>query len=193
MRNGWNVSEALRYLKENFKPKPNSYAKKAVQTNNARSNSKPLQNGSSSRSKAQNYSDCEDSDEDIRASTDQVYDSEESDTESSSLMTGQRKKVFDFMNKATLMELQTVKSLSEKKASLIMELRPFKDWKDLLKKLESNKALSADLLNMAQELINKQNNVANILEKCNKMVKRLEAAIETGAGIVEQPKILNDE
>lgn len=193
VRNGWNVSEALRYLKENFKPKPNSYAKKAVQTNNARSNSKPLQNGSSSRSKAQNYSDCEDSDEEIRASTDQVYDSEESDTESSSLMTGQRKKVFDFMNKATLMELQTVKSLSEKKASLIMELRPFKDWKDLLKKLESNKALSADLLNMAQELINKQNNVANILEKCNKMVKRLEAAIETGAGIVEQPKILNDE
>ena len=106
-------------------------------------------------------------------------------------MTGQRRKVFEFMNTASLIELQTVKSLSEKKAALIVELRPFKDWVDLRKKLESNKALSADILNNAQELINKQNNVATILEKCNKMVKRLEAAIETGAGIVEQPQILN--
>ncbi|XP_017485620.1 PREDICTED: SWI/SNF-related matrix-associated actin-dependent regulator of chromatin subfamily A containing DEAD/H box 1 homolog [Rhagoletis zephyria] len=196
VRNGWNVSEGLRYLKEHFKTKSNSYANKTYAGNNARtstSSSKPTQNGSSSRSKsqAQNYSDCDDSDDEVRASTDQVYDSEESDTESSNVMTGQRKKVFDFMNKATLMELSTVKMLSEKKASLIIELRPFKDWKDLLKKLDSNKALSADLLNLAQELINKQNNVANILKKCNTMVKRLEAAIETGAGIVEQPKLLN--
>ncbi|XP_020713027.1 SWI/SNF-related matrix-associated actin-dependent regulator of chromatin subfamily A containing DEAD/H box 1 homolog isoform X2 [Ceratitis capitata] len=192
VRNGWNVSESLRYLKDNFKPKHST--NKTTLANIARGSSKPTQNGSSSRSKAQsqNYSDCEDSDDEVRASTDQVYDSEESDTEASNVMTGQRKKVFDFMNKATLIELQTVKTLSEKKANLIMEIRPFKDWKDLLKKLESNKALSADVLNMAQELINKQNNVASILEKCNKMVKRLEAAIETGAGIVEQPKILND-
>uniref|UniRef100_A0A1A9W5A9 SWI/SNF-related matrix-associated actin-dependent regulator of chromatin subfamily A containing DEAD/H box 1 homolog n=1 Tax=Glossina brevipalpis TaxID=37001 RepID=A0A1A9W5A9_9MUSC len=122
----------------------------------------------------------------------QVYDSDDSDTEASHEMTGQRKKVFGFMNTATPMELQTVKNLSEKKASLILEIRPFKDWTDLCQKLESNKALSAELLNHTQELLNKQNNVANILTKCNKLVQRLEAAIEAGAGIVEQPRLLNN-
>ncbi|XP_067621535.1 SWI/SNF-related matrix-associated actin-dependent regulator of chromatin subfamily A containing DEAD/H box 1 homolog [Eurosta solidaginis] len=189
VRNAWKVMDAISYLKQHSKPKGSAYISKAHA-----SGTKPSsQNGNSSRSKAQAYSDCEDSDDEVRAATDQVYDSEESDTETTHEMTGQRKKVFDFMNKATLMELTTVKTLSEKKATLIMDMRPFKDWKDLLNKLESNKAVSADLLNNAQELINKQNNVATILEKCNKMVKRLEAAIETGAGIVDQPQVLNDE
>lgn len=145
----------------------------------------------SSKSKRSTNYDSDDSADEAYAKG-QVYDSEDSDAEDSREMTGQRKKVFDFMNTASLVELQTVKTLSEKKASMILELRPFKDWADLRKKLESNKALSAELLNNAQELINKQNNVANILTKCNKLVQRLEAAIEAGAGIVEQPNILND-
>jgi len=51
--------------------------------------------------------------------------------------------------------------------------------------------MSGDLLNYAQELINKQNTVATILSKCNNMVSRLEKAISNGAGIVEQPKLLS--
>ena len=73
-----------------------------------------------------------------------------------------------------------------------MELRPFKDWGDLCSKLESQKSLSADLLNNTQDLLNKQNNIRNMLERCNKLIKRLEASIETGAGITEQPPLLND-
>lgn len=138
-----------------------------------------------------NYSDYDNSDDDdVKQSKDQVYDSDDSDTEMSSKMTGQRKKVFQFMNDASIVELQSVKTLSEKKATALIELRPFKDWSDLRQKLESNR-LSADLLNYTQDLINKQNTVATILSKCKVMVTRLETAIANGSGIVEQPRILS--
>lgn len=193
VKNNWDVSAALRHLKEKCTPK-----NRPSQIAAASSTPKPTvatTNGSSkhhsSKSKKSTHYDSDES-ADGAYSKGQVYDSEDSDGEETREMTGQRKKVFEFINTASIMELQTVKALSEKKASMIFELRPFKDWADLRKKLESNKSLSAELLNNAQELINKQNNVANILTKCNKLVQRLETAIEAGAGIVEQPKILND-
>ena len=189
------MSSALRYLKEKCQPK-NRCGQTAV-SKPSNDTTKMTTNGSSKHhtsksKKSSNYDSDGDESADESYAKGQVYDSEDSDGEESKEITGQRKKVFEFMNTATLMELQTVKTLSEKKASLIVDLRPFKDWADLRKKLESNKALSAELLNNAQELINKQNNVANILTKCNKLVQRLEAAIEAGAGIVEQPRMLND-
>lgn len=217
VRCNWTVSEAVVYLREKCTPKNrgaytigSSVAPKptpvtvpapvpaivAAPTVTSTPKQASSANGSSkhtSKHRKPDHSDSEADDSGDEAySKDQVYDSEDSDAEGSKEMTGQRKKVFEFMNTASLIELQTVKTLSEKKASLIVDLRPFKDWADLRQKLVSNKALSADLLNNAQELINKQNNVANILTKCNKLVQRLESAIEAGAGIVEQPKILNE-
>lgn len=200
VHSGWDVTAALSYLKEKCTrknrsghsstatstPKPAAAATSATTATSTNGSSKH-----SSKSKRSTHYDSDES-ADGAYSKGQVYDSEDSDAEETGEMTGQRKKVFEFMNTASLMELQTVKTLSEKKASLLVELRPFKDWADLRKKLVNNKALSAELLNNAQELINKQTNVAAILTKCNKLVLRLEAAIEAGAGIVEQPKILND-
>lgn len=185
----------MRYLKEKCQPKNRCSQTVTVKLTNE--TAKIATNGSSKHhtsktKKSSNYDSDGDESVDESYAKGQVYDSEDSDGEESKEITGQRKKVFEFMNSATLMELQTVKTLSEKKAGLIVDLRPFKDWADLRKKLESNKSLSAELLNNAQELINKQNNVANILTKCNKLVQRLEAAIEAGAGIVEQPKMLNE-
>lgn len=193
VHNDWDVSLALVYLKEKCQPKKTGLntARIAVDAAKQVTNGSSKHNSTKSKKSSHYDSDGDDSGDDAYAKG-QVYDSEDSDGEESKEITGQRKKVFEFMNTASLMELQTVKTLSEKKASLIFDLRPFKDWADLRKKLESNKALSAELLNNAQELINKQNNVANILTKCNKLVQRLEAAIEAGAGIVEQPKILNE-
>ncbi|EDW03556.1 SWI/SNF-related matrix-associated actin-dependent regulator of chromatin subfamily A containing DEAD/H box 1 homolog [Drosophila grimshawi] len=185
-RSNWDVAAAIRYLKDHCKPKgQHPYEKPKL---------KHSSNGSGvakSHSKSSgNYSDCDNSDDDdVKQSKDQVYDSDDSDTEMSTKMTGQRKKVFQFMNSGSIVELQSVKTLSEKKAALLIEIRPFKDWSDLRQKLEANR-LSADLLNYAQDLINKQNTVANILSKCNGMVQRLETAIANGAGIVDQPQIL---
>ncbi|XP_068140495.1 SWI/SNF-related matrix-associated actin-dependent regulator of chromatin subfamily A containing DEAD/H box 1 homolog [Drosophila tropicalis] len=181
-RTNWDVAASIRYLRDHCRPK---HQNGPID----RPKMKPSSNGT--KSSANNYSDNDNSgDEDVKQSKDQVYDSDDSDTEMSTKMTGQRKKVFQFMNSASIIELQSVKTLSEKKAAVIMELRPFNDWSELRSKLESNK-MSGDLLNYAQELINKQNTVAEILNKCNNMVNRLETAIANGAGIVEQPKILS--
>ncbi|XP_020807048.1 SWI/SNF-related matrix-associated actin-dependent regulator of chromatin subfamily A containing DEAD/H box 1 homolog [Drosophila serrata] len=184
-RTNWDVAASVRYLRENCKPKIQGANGPLVKPKLV-----PSSNGISGTSHG-GYSDNDYSDdEDVKQSKDQVYDSDDSDTEMASKMTGQRKKVFQFMNEATLMELQSVKTLSEKKAAAIIELRPFEDWAGLRKKLETVKC-SGDLLNYAQDLINKQNTVATILSKCNNMVTRLEKAISTGAGIVEQPKLLS--
>lgn len=185
-RSNWDVAASIRYLKEHCKPKSSGPLDKPKLKHSST-------NGSSSKSHAKssgNYSDYDNSDDDVKQSKDQVYDSDDSDTEMATKMTGQRKKVFQFMNTASIIELQSVKTLSEKKATVLIELRPFNDWADLRQKLEANR-LSADLLNYAQDLINKQNTVANILSKCNVMVTRLEAAIASGSSIVEQPRILN--
>uniref|UniRef100_A0A1I8MUS3 SWI/SNF-related matrix-associated actin-dependent regulator of chromatin subfamily A containing DEAD/H box 1 homolog n=1 Tax=Musca domestica TaxID=7370 RepID=A0A1I8MUS3_MUSDO len=190
VRSNWIVSEALVYLKQKCTPKSRGSAAHVAATSTPKQTNGNAKHASKPKKAERSDSEAEDSADEVYSKS-QVYDSDDSDTEGSKEMTGQRKKVFEFMNTASLIELQTVKTLSEKKASLIVELRPFKDWADLRQKLVSNKALSADLLNNAQELINKQNNVANILAKCNKLVQRLESAIEAGAGIVEQPKILN--
>ncbi|XP_013098392.1 SWI/SNF-related matrix-associated actin-dependent regulator of chromatin subfamily A containing DEAD/H box 1 homolog [Stomoxys calcitrans] len=201
VRCSWSVSDAVAYLREKCAPKliasnkivPNAMANDTKPASNKQVSTTNGSTKHATKQKKSNHSESEADDSGDEAyAKDQVYDSEDSDTEGSKEMTGQRKKVFEFMNTASLIELQTVKSLSEKKASIIVDMRPFKDWTDLRQKLVSNKALSAELLNNAQELINKQNNVATILAKCNKLVQRLEAAIEAGAGIVEQPKILND-
>ncbi|XP_017005668.2 SWI/SNF-related matrix-associated actin-dependent regulator of chromatin subfamily A containing DEAD/H box 1 homolog [Drosophila takahashii] len=182
-RTNWDVAASVRYLRENCKPKGQNGPL-------VKPKLKPSSNGTSGTSQG-HFSDNDHSDdEDVKQSKDQVYDSDDSDTEMATKMTGQRKKVFQFMNEATLIELQSVKTLSEKKALAIIEVRPFGDWAGLRKKLESIR-MSGDLLNYAQELINKQNTVATILSKCNNMVSRLEKAISNGAGIVEQPKLLS--
>ncbi|EDX04414.1 SWI/SNF-related matrix-associated actin-dependent regulator of chromatin subfamily A containing DEAD/H box 1 homolog [Drosophila simulans] len=182
-RTNWDVAASVRYLRENCKPKGHNGPL-------AKSKLKPRSNGISGTSQG-NFSDNDHSDDDdVKQSKDQVYDSDDSDSEMSTKMTGQRKKVFQFMNEASLIELQSVKTLSEKKALAIIDVRPFSDWSDLRQKLESIR-MSGDLLNYAQELINKQNTVAAILSKCNNMVSRLEKAISNGAGIVEQPKLLS--
>ncbi|KAH8263684.1 hypothetical protein KR044_012507 [Drosophila immigrans] len=186
-RTNWDVAASIRYLKEHCKPKANGPLDKP-KLKHSSSNGSSKSHG---KSNSNNYSDCDNSDDDdVKQSKDQVYDSDDSDTEMATKMTGQRKKVFQFMNSATIVELQSVKTLSEKKATALIELRPFKDWADLRQRLEANK-LSADLLNYAQDLINKQNTVATILSKCNGMVTRLEAAIANGSSIVEQPTILS--
>ncbi|XP_055377325.1 SWI/SNF-related matrix-associated actin-dependent regulator of chromatin subfamily A containing DEAD/H box 1 homolog [Condylostylus longicornis] len=186
VRNNWDVSAAIKYLKEH-------YPKKGNRTTNGVSNhTKKIK-----RKRPSYFSDDDDDDDDsdgnnMARQDNRVYDSDsDSDIEVTRSMSSSRKAVFEFMNKASVIELLCVKSLSEKKANAIIELRPFENWEDLARKLENSKSLSGDILNNTQELLLKQNNVAAIMEKCNKMVKNLEGAISEGCGITEQPKSLN--
>lgn len=108
-------------------------------------------------------------------------------------MTKDRKNVFEFINTASVNELQSVKSCSIRKIELIMELRPFNDWSDLVTKIQNHKYLSADLLNSCQEFLSRRNNVVAVMKKCNKIVQRLESVASDCGGLLNQPSILNSE
>lgn len=121
-----------------------------------------------------------------------VFDSDEdSDTEQTFHMTGDRRKVLDFLNTAVNSELLAVKSCTTKKIDVLLALRPFEDWSDLIDKLQTTKSISTDLLNACQEYISQRNNMSRIMNKCNKLVRQLESAISRGDGMVKQPSILN--
>ncbi|KAJ8972627.1 hypothetical protein NQ314_000083 [Rhamnusium bicolor] len=121
-----------------------------------------------------------------------VFDSDEdSDVEISDELTGDKKKVFDFFQTATLNELQLMNFCSKKKAELIVEYRPFSGWIDLVQKLQNNKNLSADLLNYAQQVIVTRNNIKHLMKKCTSLAQQMERAVAAGAGVKEQPPSLS--
>lgn len=123
-----------------------------------------------------------------------VYDSDEdSDDDTSYVMTKGRKKVVEFLNTGTASEMIAVRSLSAKKIDVLMTLRPFNDWTDLRFKLDANKMLSNDMLNACQEYLNQRNNMARIMKKCKKLVKKLEEAVAKGDKVLKQPELLNSD
>lgn len=106
-------------------------------------------------------------------------------------MTQKRKQVIDFFNTGSASDLQSIKSLSLKKAEALEQMRPFHTWSDLVKKIKSSKHFSTDILNNTQEFLAKRASLSKILKKCQKCMERLEYAIKKGAGVKEQPSILN--
>lgn len=121
-----------------------------------------------------------------------VYNSDEdSDDDSSYIMTKDRKKVVEFFNTGTTGEMMAVRSLSAKKIDVLFQLRPFDDWTDLRQKIELNKALSLDMLNACQEYLNQRNNMNRIMKKCKHLVQKLEEAVSKGDKVVKQPSLLD--
>lgn len=106
-------------------------------------------------------------------------------------MTEDRKEVIDFLNTATNGELMAVRSLSAKKIEVLLSIRPINDWFDLLSKIQTNKSITTEMLNGCQEYLNQRSNMDRIMNKCKKLVKKLEAAIACGDKVVKQPKLLN--
>lgn len=123
-----------------------------------------------------------------------VFDSDEdSDAESSFVMTKDREKVLDFLNTGTNGEMMAVRSLSLKKIEVLQALRPFEDWFDLRHKIDTNKGLSVDILNACQEYLKQRNNMDRIMKKCKKLVGKLETAVAQGDNVLTQPAILNND
>ncbi|CAG9857372.1 unnamed protein product [Phyllotreta striolata] len=121
-----------------------------------------------------------------------VFDSDEdSDVEVSDDLTGDKKRVLEFFKTANAGELLLMNSCSKKKAEAILELRPFTGWIDLVTKLQTNKNLSGDLLNAAQQVLTTRNNIKNLMKKCTNLAQQLERAVAAGAGVKEQPRILS--
>ncbi|XP_064213319.1 SWI/SNF-related matrix-associated actin-dependent regulator of chromatin subfamily A containing DEAD/H box 1 homolog isoform X2 [Tribolium castaneum] len=121
-----------------------------------------------------------------------VFDSDEdSDVEISDELTGDKRKVFEFMQTATESELQLMSFCSKKKAEAIIEARPFTGWVDLVQKLSNNKNLNTDLLNAAQQVLMTRNNIRHLMKKCTNLAQQMEKAVAAGAGVKAQPRILS--
>ncbi|KAF5270701.1 hypothetical protein FQA39_LY01439 [Lamprigera yunnana] len=121
-----------------------------------------------------------------------VFDSDEdSDIEISNDLTSDKKKVLKFFCTAIPNELQLMSSCSKKKAEAIVECRPFHDWVNLVQKLQENKNLSTDLLNAAQEVLLTRSNIQRLMKCCKNLASSMERAVAAGAGVKEQPAILN--
>ncbi|XP_072949554.1 SWI/SNF-related matrix-associated actin-dependent regulator of chromatin subfamily A containing DEAD/H box 1 homolog [Epargyreus clarus] len=122
---------------------------------------------------------------------DRVYDSEDSDTEITDDLIGDKRKVFEFLNTSNMNELSLLSGCSQKKAEAIIAQRPFKGWLDMVEKFNNNKMLSTELLNSTQELLSTRNNIQRLMKKCVGLAQQLESAVAAGAGRLKQPATLN--
>ncbi|XP_017880603.1 SWI/SNF-related matrix-associated actin-dependent regulator of chromatin subfamily A containing DEAD/H box 1 homolog [Ceratina calcarata] len=126
---------------------------------------------------------------------DKVFDSDEdSDVEISNELTGDKKAVLEFMQTALISELLLMSQCSQKKANAIIQARPFKDWRDLVRKFQYNKYLDTELLNSAQELLATRQAVETLMKKCLRLSTNIEKVVAAGASaITSQPKGLSSD
>ncbi|XP_053694435.1 SWI/SNF-related matrix-associated actin-dependent regulator of chromatin subfamily A containing DEAD/H box 1 homolog isoform X2 [Sabethes cyaneus] len=190
VQNNWSVERALEQLKDYSGTKkrildtsPATIAQKAAMLNVS---SKPNAHPSKKR-RVMEENAGSDSEENSDRPQECVFDSDDESDADNYTMSRDRKGVFEFLNKATVNELSVVKTLSTKKIELLTEMRPFNNWDQLVDALKSHKSLKTDILNHTQEYLTRRNNLVTILNKCRKMVQKLEAAIAVGGGLIEQP------
>lgn len=129
-----------------------------------------------------------------------VYDSDNSDN-NDDILTPARASVLNFFQEATSEELISVPGCSKKKVDIILSLRPFTGWVDLVYKFESNKYITPDLLNGARTLINTREVVIKLMQRCQRISEESGKIIEylmEGKGdqiegyISQQPSLLNN-
>ncbi|KAJ8680256.1 hypothetical protein QAD02_016043 [Eretmocerus hayati] len=122
-----------------------------------------------------------------------VFDSDDdSDVEVSNELTTDKKAVLNFMQNASSTELLLMNQCSQKKASAIIEARPFEGWQDLVQKFQDMKFLGTELLNAAQDLVKTRHAIENLMKKCLRLSQNIERAVSAGsAAITEQPKSLS--
>ncbi|XP_052894273.1 SWI/SNF-related matrix-associated actin-dependent regulator of chromatin subfamily A containing DEAD/H box 1 homolog isoform X2 [Anopheles moucheti] len=195
MSHEWDVNKAIEELKKSASVK----RKIIISPSSVKpAPPEPLGNGTgqnerpAKKRRVQETNKSEDeSDYDSDRPTQLVFDSDEDSDGGAEIshgkMSGERKGVLEFLNSAVLHEMVCIKTLSMKKIELLVELRPFKDWANLVDKLKSHRSLQTDILNYTQEYLTRRNNVAAVMGKCKKIIKKLEEAIASGGTLVEQP------
>ncbi|RUS74062.1 hypothetical protein EGW08_018169 [Elysia chlorotica] len=108
-----------------------------------------------------------------------------------------------FFEEATIEELSAMPGCSKKKAELIMSLRPFKTWDNLIERFTAQKQLSTALISGCKEIMHVRNTIRRLMVRCEsisqqmgKVVSRLTAGERGGEGdlrIIKQPEVLNKE
>lgn len=106
-----------------------------------------------------------------------------------------------FFEEATIEELSAMPGCSKKKAELILSLRPYKTWENLIEAFTSQKQLSTSLISGCKEIMQVRNTIRRLMMRCEnisqqmgRVVSRLTAGENGGDGdmrITKQPEVLN--
>ncbi|XP_071455497.1 SWI/SNF-related matrix-associated actin-dependent regulator of chromatin subfamily A containing DEAD/H box 1 homolog [Hetaerina americana] len=151
-----------------------------------------------------NESEEEEDDEDDDGnpySENKVYESDDSEEEvevDRITMSSDKQAVLDFFSNATLLELSGVPTCSKKKAEVIISLRPFESWADLVEKLQKNKTVGPQLLNSSHTVLRLRAVIARLMQQCKKLsdgMKGIVRSITSGelksVSIKAQPKLIS--
>lgn len=148
----------------------------------------------------QTEQDIDEEEEDYQMTGAKVYDSDEesgAEEEESPMMKGDRQLVLNFFNEASVGELAAIGGCSKKKAEVVVQLRPFADWHDIVHKFQTEKYVSTDLLNEAKTVLHVRSSVQKLMKKCEDIAKDMQSIVsrivngEEDAGISKQPESLN--
>lgn len=80
-----------------------------------------------------------------------------------------RTKIVEFFEKSSIEELCFLSKCSEKKAKLLMELRPFTSWKNLLDKMDNHKLLNRELVLACVSLLKERNVLCGLMKRCSEI------------------------
>ena len=113
-------------------------------------------------------------------------------------MTPAREMVLKFFNESSYKELLSIPTCSKKKADVIAECRPFKDWEDIVKQFRMTKFVSPELLNYAKKGLKKRNVIQTLMKKCGNIGDSIATNVNDlidgkETGIIKQPELLNPE
>ena len=97
-----------------------------------------------------------------------------------------------------LQELAAIQGCSKKKVEVLLKMRPFEGWGDLVSKVQSSKQLSTEILNNSVMLLKMRDAVARLMEKCEKITDKMARMVEgltseeSNKELTEQPKSIPD-
>uniref|UniRef100_W5N5I9 DNA helicase n=1 Tax=Lepisosteus oculatus TaxID=7918 RepID=W5N5I9_LEPOC len=104
-------------------------------------------------------------------------------------------KILTFLQDASVDELSLISQCSVKKAQKIVELRPFKNWEDLIKTFTKANGLTEDLIWGCKDVLKERDVVLGLMTKCEKISKKMTEAVtrvtECGLNTFKQPALLN--
>ncbi|GAB1607804.1 SWI/SNF-related matrix-associated actin-dependent regulator of chromatin subfamily A containing DEAD/H box 1-like [Argonauta hians] len=81
--------------------------------------------------------------------------------------------ILSFFNEAKIEELMGIPGCSEKKAEVIIKLRPFGSYDELIEKLDSTKTLTSRFVVGGKEVIHMREVVIRLMKKCEKIAKEM--------------------
>ncbi|XP_067945981.1 SWI/SNF-related matrix-associated actin-dependent regulator of chromatin subfamily A containing DEAD/H box 1-like [Watersipora subatra] len=110
-----------------------------------------------------------------------------------------REKILEFFNIAEFEEVMRMPRCKEKKAELIISLRPFYNWDDLRIKFDGHRVLGPETIENCRELIEIRQVVLDLMERCEKISERLTHHVNLltttsdlgSCHIKEQPSLIN--